>query len=442
MTKILSTVGPVSSGNDLKTLINNSDFIRLNMSHNSLEWHKKKINLIKKIDPEKNILVDIPGAKPRSMNKDIVNIKKGQKIIFEYKGKNYLNNVIPVSNPLPNLKKKEVKYFTVSDGTFLFKLIKFKKNKLTGQSLQDFDLLPKKGINIPYSVYDNDHQLQVYKQFINKIGRLKFDCIGLSFVQNAKSIKILKKILKNKIFISKIENNKGYENRKEIIKESDAIMIDRGDLAAEVGIEKLTDYSENVIDDCIKFGKPVIIATENLNSLTLNLTPSKSDIINLDFFLKKKVDYIMLSEETAVSKNWKNTLKWLNKYLTSKNKETSVIKSLEIADFFKNFDNQVLVIFSKRGYIIKKIREQKYKKIFLFTENVELAKILSLKENIDCYLIKFPKKNLDNFFYKNIKKLRKKIFNSNKSAFQLNVTYPRKKSRANTIIILTKKDFN
>ena len=68
------------------------------------------------------------------------------------------------------------------------------------------------------------------------------------------------------MFISKIENSKGYENRKEIIKESDAIMIDRGDLAAEVGNEKLTNYVENIITDSKLLGKPVIIATENLNS--------------------------------------------------------------------------------------------------------------------------------------------------------------------------------
>ena len=79
---------------------------------------------------------------------------------------------------------------------------------------------------------------------------MKFDCIGLSFVQNSRIINILKNRYKNKIFISKIENFLGFENRQEIIKSSDAIMIDRGDLAAEVGNEKLTDYVDKIISDC------------------------------------------------------------------------------------------------------------------------------------------------------------------------------------------------
>ena len=65
-------------------------------------------------------------------------------------------------------------------------------------------------------------------------------------------------------------------------------MIDRGDLAAEVGNEKLTEYVENIIKDCKFYGKPIIIATENLNSLINNLTPSKSDILNLDYYISKK----------------------------------------------------------------------------------------------------------------------------------------------------------
>ena len=162
---------------------------------------------------------------------------------------------------------------------------------------------------------------------LKKISNLKFDCIGLSFVQNSRIINILKNRYKNKIFISKIENFLGFENRQEIIKSSDAIMIDRGDLAAEVGNEKLTDYVDKIISDCKFFGKPIIIATENLNSLINNSVPSKSDILNLDYYLAKNVDFIMLSDETATSKNWVNTVTWLNRYLGSKRKKIKKIQN-------------------------------------------------------------------------------------------------------------------
>ena len=84
MTRIISTVGPISSNKNLKFVVENSGIIRLNMSHNTSAWHKKNINFIKKLDPNKYILVDIPGAKPRTLNNSAVNIKKDEKIIFKF----------------------------------------------------------------------------------------------------------------------------------------------------------------------------------------------------------------------------------------------------------------------------------------------------------------------------------------------------------------------
>ncbi len=441
MTKILSTIGPISSDiKKIEFILKKSKILRLNMSHNSPHWHKKNVNLIKKIDPDKYILIDIPGAKPRTLNNNILKIHKGQKVTFAYKIKK--KHTIPISNPLPKLYKKKIKYFSVSDGNFLFKFISLKNNKLVGISLQSFNLQSKKGLNIPFSIYDDKYQSKIYINFIKKISNLNFDCVGLSFVQSARIIKILKNYNKNKIFISKIENFLGYINRKEIIKASDAIMIDRGDLAAEVGNEKLTEYVENIIKDCKFYGKPIIIATENLNSLINNLTPSKSDILNLDYYISKKVDFIMLSDETATSSNWRNTISWLYNYLNFKKKEkTKTMKSVEISEILKKLDSHVLVIFSKKGFFLEKFRGEKFSKLILFTENKYLAKAANLKENINSFYAKFPKSNIDQFLYKNIKSKKDIIFKNDKIAFLINVTFPRKNSRANTFTILSRKDF-
>ena len=439
MTKVLATVGPVSSDKNLKYLLDKCEMVRLNMSHNSLQWHNRNINKIKKIDPTKYILVDIPGAKPRTLNVNPIMIKKGQKVIFGYNFKS--QKIIPVSNPLPKLSSKKIKNFSISDGTYLFKFISLKNKKLIGLSLQDFELLPKKGLNIPYSIYDNEFQSKVYKKFIKKITKVKFDCIGLSFIQNSKIIKTLKKQNKSKIFISKIENYLGYLNRKEIIKESDAIMIDRGDLAAEIGNEKLTEFTSNIINDCKIIGKPLIIATENLNSLISNITPSKSDILNLDYFISKKVDYIMLSDETATSKNWNNTLRWLKYYLNLKIKKNFSNRLTDISQILKSLNDHVLVLFSKKGFFYKKYSADNYSNLFLFTENKFLSKLVKLKDNVDSVFVKFPKKNLDKFLFMNIRKNIKKIFKHSDNALVINVSFPRKDSRANTIIFVSKKDF-
>jgi pyruvate kinase len=439
MTKILTTVGPISCNDNVKFCLKKSEILRFNMSHNSLDWHKKNISYVKKKNPLKYVLVDIPGAKPRTLNTKAIIIKKGQKVTFGFKTNK--KNAILISNPLPLSFKKKTNTFTISDGVYSFKAISLSKNLLTGVSLQTFLLQPKKGLNIPYSVYDDKFQENIYKKFIKKIENFKHDCIGLSFVQSSKIIKSLKKLYPDKIFISKIENYMGYLNRKEIISESDAIMIDRGDLAAEVGNEKLTEYSENIINDCKFFGKPIIIATENFNSLIENLSPSKSDILNLDYYISKKVDYIMLSDETATSKNWKNTLTWLYKYLISKKRSIKKIQPLIFESLLNHLKDQVVVVFSKKGFILDKLNAQNIAKLVLFTEDKHLAKIYNLKDNAYSFYLKFPKISIDRFLYKNIHKNKNLIFNNNENAFLINVTFPRKKSRANTFTVLSKKDF-
>ena len=218
-------------------------------------------------------------------------------------------------------------------------------------------------------------------------------------------------------------------------------MIDRGDLAAEVGNEKLTDYVDKIISDCKFFGKPIIIATENLNSLINNSVPSKSDILNLDYYLAKNVDFIMLSDETATSKNWVNTVTWLNRYLGSKRKKIKKIQKIDILKILKKIDNQVLVIFSKKGYLFEKFEGQKYSRLFLFTENQHLAKSINLKQDIKSFNVKFPKKNIDKFLYTNIKSNKNEIFKNNETAVLLNISFPRRKSRINTFMIISRKDF-
>lgn len=438
MTKILSTIGPASEGKNLKYIVGKSEFIRLNLSHNTIAWHNKNIKKIKKIDQNKLILVDIPGIKPRTLNSKKLKIKKGQIVRF---GKDKsIKNIIELSNDIPKIKNK-IKYFSISDGSYQFKFISFKKSILTGVSKHDFTLDVKKGLNVPYSIYNNSLQEKKYISFLKKIKNLNFDCIGLSFIQNGKIIQSLKKKYPEKLFISKIENYLGFKNRKEIILNSDAIMIDRGDLAAEVGISNLYEYVEKIIDDSKSQGKPVIIATENLNSLLSENAPSKSDVTNIDYYISRKVDYLMLSDETATSKNWKNIITWFSQYLKNKKNKVKVFKKLSIEEIIKNLKDQTLVIFSKKGYFYDKISSLKIKNLIIFTENKILRKKLQLHENCNSIYASFPKKYLYKFLFENIKKNKKIIFKDNKFAYLVNVIFPRKKSRANSVSIIEKDDF-
>ena len=318
MTNILATIGNITSNNSsIKKIIKYTNFFRLNLSHNKITWHEKVSKKIKSQFKETIILVDLPGIKPRTKNEKIINIKKNQLVKFHYKKKFKLSKYLSIelSNKLPKSKKN---YFTISDGKRFFKIVKRSSNEIIGKSNDKFLLEPGQGLNIPFSNYDNKLQEKKYLNSLKNLKKIKFDAIGLSFIQDEKIIYKIKKLFPSKNIISKIENFLGLKNLENIVKASDAIMIDRGDLQAELGQLNLFENVKKIVNCAQKLGKPIIMATENLGSMMENNIPSKNDLISIGYSQQINVDTIMLSEETAINKNYLKIIKTLKKILKPK----------------------------------------------------------------------------------------------------------------------------
>ena len=130
-------------------------------------------------------------------------------------------------------------------------------------SREKFTLLPKKGINIPGSVYEENTQLEIYNAFISQIEHLEIDALGLSFVQTGALVEKIKKRVPDLLMVSKVENSEGLKNCAEIAAVSDAVMIDRGDLVAEIGYDKLFSATEEIAQVTKAQCKSLIMATEN-----------------------------------------------------------------------------------------------------------------------------------------------------------------------------------
>jgi pyruvate kinase len=447
--KILPTIGPASESiKALKKISKYVSIFRVNGSHNTLEWHHKVINNLKKINKNNQILMDVPGVKPRTDNIKDLYIKKNTVVDFYYKNIHQCLAAVrvPLTHPIPKISFKQ-KYFTISDGMFSFEIVKIKKNLLRGISKQDFYLKSRKGLNIPNSVYDNTRQLKISLQFMNKIKELNIDAIGLSFVQNEVVIKIIKKKYPNYLIVSKIENTKGLANVKNIIKFSDIVMIDRGDLSAEIGQENLFSALVNISQECKNNGKPLIMATENLESMMNQSNPTKSEIISLAFSDYIKTDLIMLSDETATSKNYLKIIKWLQNFINISNRsKCSKIEPLiknNFWDILKDFKKIGLVIFTKKGYAIdESVRINKNLDLFIFSDSKKLIKQCNFRSNCMSFLTKkFPKK-METFIYKHIKKNSSLIFKDNLEVLLIYVSYPIANSRANTFSIISKKIFH
>ena len=449
MAKILPTIGPATeNSSNLKQVLKFSSFIRLNGSHNSISWHSQISKKIKKIKPDTAILLDLPGMKPRTNNKFELNILKNERVNFFFKKKVIKDRFvksIELTRPIPELKGK-LNFFSVSDGKYLFKIIKIGKHNILGKSLSNFILRPKQGVNIPNSIYNEKKQIEIYFNFINKVKKkVYFDSIGLSFIQNDEILKILRKKLPNINLISKIENTEGLKNMEKICLNSDAVMIDRGDLSAEIGENNLFEATDKIISFCKKNGIPTILATENLDSMLINQTPSKSEIMSLAYFVSKKIDRIMLSDETATSKNWKNILIWLKTFL-AKNINKKIIQEKDdfsIWQLLKNFSTLPIILFTKKGYAINNLLklENTYTPI-IFTDNKKIYNLNNLREKVISLLTqKFKKKGISSFINKNIIKNLKLIFSEKNKAILVYIADPKTNSRVHTIQLISREDY-
>ena len=207
-------------------------------------------------------------------------------------------------------------------------------------------------------------------------------------------------------------------------------MIDRGDLSAEIGIVNLFDAIIQISKEVKKQGKPLIMATENLDSMKYRNEPTKSEVMSLNLSTLLGADYIMLSDETATYSSWLNTLKWLNNFNKFKENlkydisEISNLKNLNklITDKKKNNvikfsgiinKNYPLVFYSKTGKSIAKlITNLKMKEYFVFTDSQKTEKLCMLWSNVTPIYVKDLKGNYLKFIKKNKKKLYKKNYNN------------------------------
>tara|TARA_Y200000002_G_scaffold338086_1_gene307219 strand:- start:485 stop:1825 length:1341 start_codon:yes stop_codon:yes gene_type:complete len=444
--KVISTIGPASEDlSNLKKILDHSSIVRLNGSHSSLNWHKKVLDKIKKLDPYKTILFDIPGVKPRTLNQSNLEINKNDMVLFFYKKFKFekkVHKIIEISNPLPKFKSK-IKTFSLDDGKYTFKLIEYNSEFIVGKSLNKFTLKTKKGLNIPDGIYDNKKQTLKYLKFLNQIQDFKIDAVGLSYIQDPKTISKIRKKYKKLIIVSKIENLEGLNNAQMICENSDAIMIDRGDLSAEIGLENMYEAIIKISNHSKKFHVPLIMATDNLTSMINHDQPTKSEIVSIEHAKSIGTDCIMLSEETAISNNYLNTLKWLKKAFFKPSIKKN-FKDVSILNINKYLNQMQVVLVSKKGYVFEKaIKKFDENLIIYFTNDIfSFHRSVFYKNFKSIYLSKLIREKFDqSYVFKIIKKYKSFVFENSNMVLLIHALFPRKKIRANSISILNKRDF-
>ena len=315
-TKIIATLGPsCSSKTMISRLIGSGvDVFRINFSHSLHDEVTKIVSIIKELRIKHNkhvsILGDLQGPKIRLGNvAENTELKKGNVVIFTTRNIRTGDSKIVKINytSFPNDVKKG-ENILVDDGKIILKVLNTDRNQnVRLKVVQGGILSSNKGVNLPNTKVSLPALTQKDIKDAKLAIKLEFDWIALSFVRSKNDVILLKNLIEKNTevlipIIAKIEKPQAIKKMDEIIKVANGIMVARGDLGIEVPAEEVPLYQKALVKKANEARKPVIVATQMMESMIENLTPSRAEVNDVANSVIDGADCIMLSAETSVGK--------------------------------------------------------------------------------------------------------------------------------------------
>ncbi len=314
-TKIVCTIGPASRSSELIEQLTKEgmDVARLNFSHGSYEEHSLAIRYVREASLELRkpvaILQDLGGPKIRTglVQKEPVLLKEGTTFTLTTRHIPGDEREVSITYPLLAQKVKKGQTILLADGSLELKVEDVTSTDIKCRVIKGGELTSHKGINLPDKSFEISPLSDKDRKDLLFGIKHKLDFIGISFVREAEDILRVRKILKEKkaqeiSLIAKIEKQEALSNIEEIIEAADGIMIARGDLGLEIPLQKVPFAQKEIIKKCNVMGKPVITATQMLESMIDNPRPTRAEVTDIANAIFDGTDAIMLSEETAIGK--------------------------------------------------------------------------------------------------------------------------------------------
>lgn len=310
-TKIIATVGPASSSKEQLSALMEAgvDVFRLNFSHGDHADKLTIIEAIRTLSKHKKkavaILGDLQGPKIRAgMMKDgAMELKNGTKVTITSRDVIGEKGVIPtVYEELPD-DVEPGNRILLDDGLLELKVLETKGTEVKCEVINGGILKDRKGINLPGVKVSSPSLTAKDMIDLDFCIEQKLDYMALSFVREATDILVMKAILKSQKsqikVVAKIEKPEAVDNFDEILEASDAVMVARGDLGVEIHPEKVPVIQKSIIRKCNDVGKPVITATQMLESMVVNPRPTRAETSDVANAILDGTDAVMLSAETA-----------------------------------------------------------------------------------------------------------------------------------------------
>ena len=336
-TKIIATIGPaISTRPILKKIIQKGvNVCRINFSHTSHEKAREIISLIKSINQELDvhtaILADLQGPKIRigALSKPI-KIIKGEDFFITTNKLDKKGVFVNYKNFAKDVKPKDI--VLLDDGKLRLHVVSTDKKSLVKTKVVFGGILSSnKGVNLPNTRISLPCLTKKDLEDLEFVLSENISWIALSFVREAEDVLKLKRLIKKKNskagVISKIEKPEAIEFIDEIISVSDGVMVARGDLGVEVPAFRVPAYQKMIVYKAVKKAKPVIIATQMLESMTENAVATRAEVNDVANAVIDGADAVMLSGETSIGKFPLQTVDTMR----------SIIRDIEVSDYnFKN----------------------------------------------------------------------------------------------------------
>jgi pyruvate kinase len=415
-TKIVATLGPASSDKEVLRQMFEAglNVCRLNFSHGAYEDHQKVIETIRELNEETGlnvaILADLQGPKIRTneMENNGVLLENGSEVL------------IVTEKVLGTAQKFSINYaqlpqdvqpgerILLDDGKLALEIVKTDGKKLiTAKVIHGGILSSKKGVNFPNTKISMPSLTPKDLEDLSFALDQNVDWIGLSFVRSARDIIELKHIIasrkcKAKV-VAKIEKPEAIDDIDQIIKESDALMVARGDLGVEVPYQSVPIIQKMLINKCIIHAKPIIVATQMMESMITNISPTRAEVNDVANAVLDGADAVMLSGETSVGKFPVEVIKTMSNIVTEMEKFDGIYNKEELPEKNHNrfitdsicfnacrlsqrVEADAIITMSFSGYTAYKIASQRPKApIFVFTSNRQILTQLNLVWGVRAY---------------------------------------------------------
>ena len=408
-TKIVATLGPASSDKEILRQMFEAglNVCRLNFSHGSYKDHSKVVQTIRELNDETGmhvaILADLQGPKIRTneMENNGVELVNGSEVLIVTE--KVLGTAQKFSINYADLPKdvRPGERILLDDGKLVLEVTNSDGDKeIKAKVIHGGILSSKKGVNFPNTKISMPSLTSKDLLDLQFALEQDVDWIGLSFVRSARDIIELKHIIsgekrKAKV-IAKIEKPEAIDDIDAIIKESDGLMVARGDLGVEIPYQKVPIIQKMLISKCITLAKPIIVATQMMESMITNISPTRAEVNDVANAVLDGADAVMLSGETSVGNHPIEVIKTISNIVQEMESFEGIYNKEELPERDQNrfitdsicfnacrlsqrVEANAILTMSFSGYTAYKIASQRPKApIYVFTSNINILTQLNL----------------------------------------------------------------